>query len=102
VRSIGAALRGRVGHYQLVSSISVYTAFDKPGLEEDAPLQTLPDPDAQALSGATYGGLKAQCERAAVQAFGERCLVTRPGLLVGPHDPTGPLHLVAAPRSARR
>ncbi|HLL20342.1 MAG TPA: NAD-dependent epimerase/dehydratase family protein, partial [Rubrivivax sp.] len=89
VRSIAAALGGRVGHYQLVSSISVYTAFDKPGLDEDAPLQTLADPDTQALSGATYGGLKAQCEHAAVQALGDRCLVSRPGLLVGPHDPTG-------------
>ncbi|HZF79023.1 MAG TPA: NAD-dependent epimerase/dehydratase family protein [Rubrivivax sp.] len=89
VLSAAAALSGRVGHYQLVSSISVYAAFDKPGLQEDAPLQTLADPNEQALTGATYGGLKALCERAAMQAFGHRCLVTRPGLLVGPHDPTG-------------
>lgn len=89
VRSAASALSGRVGHYQLVSSISVYAAFDKPGLQEDAPLQTLANADEQAVTGATYGGLKALCEGAAVQAFGDRCLVTRPGLLVGPHDPTG-------------
>jgi 2'-hydroxyisoflavone reductase len=89
VRSIAAALHGRVGHYQLVSSISVYAGFDRPGLSEDAPLQTLADPEVQTVTGATYGGLKALCEQAAVQAFGERCLVSRPGLLVGPHDPTG-------------
>ena len=33
--------------------------------------------------------MKALCERAAETGFVGRCLVARPGLLVGPHDPTG-------------
>ena len=37
----------------------------------------------------TYGGRKAACERIVEEAFGERALVVRPGLIVGPHDPTG-------------
>ena len=41
------------------------------------------------MTGATYGGLKVLCETQARQGFGSRCLVTRPGLIVGPHDPTG-------------
>ncbi len=89
VRAMAATLAGRVGHYQLVSTISVYAAFDAPGTSEDAPLQTLPDPDVQEVSGATYGGLKALCEAAAMAGFEGRCLVPRPGLIVGPHDPTG-------------
>ena len=89
VRSMAAALQGRVGRYQLVSSISVYASFERPGLNEDAPLQVLDDPLAREVTGDTYGGLKALCEQAALQAYGEHCLIARPGLLVGPHDPTG-------------
>jgi 2'-hydroxyisoflavone reductase len=89
VHAMAAALAGRVGHYQLVSSISVYAAFDTPGTAEDAPLITLPDPEVQEVTGATYGGLKALCEQAAMTGFAGRCAVSRPGLIVGPHDPTG-------------
>jgi 2'-hydroxyisoflavone reductase len=89
VRSVAQALAGRVGAYQLVSTISVYAAFDELGLAENAPLAQLADPTVEAITGETYGGLKALCEAAAFEGFGERCLVSRPGLLVGPHDPTG-------------
>ena len=37
----------------------------------------------------TYGARKAACERIVVEAFGDAALVVRPGLIVGPHDPTG-------------
>ena len=89
VKSVAAALAGRVGQYQLVSTISVYAAFDRPGLDESAPLATLADPAVEAVTGETYGGLKVLCEQAAVAGFGDRCLIARPGLLVGTHDPTG-------------
>lgn len=90
VRTLAAALAGRVGCYHLVSSISVYADFESPGRDEDAATATLEDPDAATLSGATYGALKRACEETALQAFGRRhTLIARPGLLVGPHDPTG-------------
>ena len=89
VRALAACLAGRVGHYQLVSSISVYTGFDAPGTTEEAALQTLADPEVQTVTGETYGGLKAACEAAAQAGFAGHCLINRPGLLVGPHDPTG-------------
>src|SRR5262249_38699041 len=41
------------------------------------------------LSAETYGARKAACEQVVVEAFGDRALVVRPGLIVGPHDPTG-------------
>ncbi len=88
VRQVAALLQGRVGQYQLVSSISVYAKFG-PGTQEDAPLAQLPDPTVETITGETYGGLKALCEEAAQAAFGPRCRIVRPGLLVGPHDPTG-------------
>jgi 2'-hydroxyisoflavone reductase len=89
VKSVAAALGARVGHYQLVSSISAYASFDGPGADETSATQTLPDPTVETVTGETYGGLKALCEAAAQAAFGSRCLVNRPGLIVGPHDPTG-------------
>jgi 2'-hydroxyisoflavone reductase len=52
-------------------------------------VQTLEDPRTETVTGATYGGLKALCEVAAWDGFEGRCLIARPGLLVGPHDPTG-------------
>ena len=89
VRAVTAALASRVGQYQLVSTISVYAAFDAAGTDESAALQALADPTVETVTGETYGGLKALCEQAAQEAFGSRCLIARPGLLVGPHDPTG-------------
>jgi 2'-hydroxyisoflavone reductase len=89
VSSVAAALAGRVGQYQLVSSISVYAEPIARGADESAPMQALADPHTEAVTAETYGGLKVLCEQAAQQAFGERCLVPRPGLIVGPHDPTG-------------
>ena len=89
VRALAAALAGRVGQMQIVSSISAYAAFVRPGTAEDAPLATLDDPTVETITGATYGGLKALCEQAALDGFGANTLVVRPGLIVGPHDPTG-------------
>lgn len=89
VREVAARLAGRVGHYQMVSTISVYADPDAGPPTEDAPLATLADPTTEQVNGETYGGLKVLCEQAAVAAFGsDRCLLPRPGLLVGPHDPT--------------
>ncbi len=89
VQQVAVALAARVGQYQLVSSISAYQHFSANGTTEDAPLQPLDDPTTETVDGSTYGGLKALCEAQAQAAFGQRCLVSRPGLLVGPHDPTG-------------
>jgi 2'-hydroxyisoflavone reductase len=89
VHSLAAALGARVGQYQLVSTISVYAGFGQPGMDEDAPLATLADPSTEVVDGSTYGGLKVLCEQAAAEGFGSRCLVARPGLIVGPYDPSG-------------
>jgi len=40
------------------------------------------------MTGETYGPLKVLCENAAVAAFPGRTLLIRPGLIVGPHDPS--------------
>jgi 2'-hydroxyisoflavone reductase len=40
------------------------------------------------ITGETYGPLKALCELAVQNIFGDGTLIVRPGLIVGPHDPT--------------
>lgn len=92
VRHVATQLVSRVGQYQLVSSISVYDDNGysaEAGPNESSALAQLADPTVEAITGETYGGLKVLCEEAAQQAYGARCLVSRPGLIVGPHDPTG-------------
>jgi len=92
VHAVAEALAGRVSTYQLVSTVSVYADVNASahGLtDETAEVQTLEDPRTETITGATYGGLKALCEVAAWDGFEGRCLIARPGLLVGPHDPTG-------------
>jgi 2'-hydroxyisoflavone reductase len=89
VTAVAEAL-GEVGHYTFVSSCSAYADHSRPDTDEDAPLATLEDESIEeASTGEAYGGLKVLCERAASAAFGDRLLVVRPGLIVGPHDPTG-------------
>lgn len=81
-------LAPRVGQYLMVSTISVYAASDTPGQDEDAPLATLADPTVTEVTGETYGGLKALCERAAEAELPGRTTIVRPGLIVGPGDTT--------------
>lgn len=85
VRRSAEALRDAAGRYLFVSSISVYAG---PGFDEDAAVQPPPDPLPDAMTMETYGALKGACEGVVREIFGERATVARPGLIVGPHDPT--------------
>ena len=80
-------LAARVARYLFVSSISVYAKLDRPDLDEDAPLAALPTPDSEDVP-KDYGALKAACEATVARTFGPRATLVRPGLIVGPHDPT--------------
>jgi len=82
------ALHDAVGRYLFVSSISVYADQSAAGQDEDAPRARLPAPDAEDNAN-HYGALKAACEDEVIAAFGERAIVVRPGLIVGPFDPSG-------------
>jgi 2'-hydroxyisoflavone reductase len=43
---------------------------------------------ATVLTDDSYGGRKAACEQVVLSVFGPRAVIARPGLIVGPHDPT--------------
>ena len=76
------------GRYCFVSSVSVYADLSAP-VDEGSAVAELGELSADEVTDESYGALKALCERAVVDAFGDRALVVRPGLIVGPHDPTG-------------
>lgn len=81
------ALDGRFGRYVFVSSVSAYASGALPN-DEQSPLGRIDDEDTTVVDGRTYGPLKAACERLLQQRLGDRALCIRPGLVVGPHDPT--------------
>jgi 2'-hydroxyisoflavone reductase len=83
-------LKGRVGHYVYVSSISAYAKNEKEGADESEPVGTMEDPTVESMGEGyvNYGPLKALCELASEQSFPKRCTVVRPGYIVGPEDPT--------------
>jgi 2'-hydroxyisoflavone reductase len=83
VRLLGSA----VEHYTFVSSVSVYGEFPRRGLTEASALAELSEPSSEDVQ-RYYGELKAACEREVEGGFGSRSLIVRPGLIVGPHDPT--------------
>ncbi|KJS60235.1 NAD-dependent epimerase/dehydratase family protein [Streptomyces rubellomurinus] len=89
VRELAAALDpGAAGRYLLVSSMSVYDTPAGPAFTEDSPLLPADGPEPDAVTPATYGLLKVQCERAAREAFGPGTLLVRPTYVIGPHDYT--------------
>ena len=78
VRASAELLRGAVGHYVFVSSISVY-AFPLPaGIDESAPLNDVVA-DADEVTGELYGGLKVGCEHVVREVFPGRMRTCAPG-----------------------
>ncbi len=87
VREAALRLAGRADRYVFISTAAVYRDAD-PETAEDAPLREPPAPDVEEVTGATYGGLKVACERAADAAFDGSVLHVRPTYVVGPEDYT--------------
>ena len=74
--------------YIFISTISVFASFEKEGLSEDDPVGSLADEKVEDITGDTYGPLKALCENAVQEDVPGKALIIRPGLIVGPYDPT--------------
>ncbi|MFE6041570.1 NAD-dependent epimerase/dehydratase family protein [Streptomyces sp. NPDC056452] len=89
VRDAARLLAGRTGHYTYVSSRSVYAYPTPAGLPEDGPLVAGASPDAGA--DVPYALAKRGGELAALDAFGDRALLARAGLILGPGENVGRL-----------
>ena len=78
------------GFYLFVSSLSVYADRSKAMVEGDA-LEELADMPGDRLleDYSNYGALKALSEQAVAETFPDAHANVRPGLIVGPYDPTG-------------
>lgn len=83
-----AVLCDRVARYVYVSTISVYADLSV-SRDESGPLATLEDETTEEITGGSYGALKALCETAVTDTFGERAAIVRPGYVIGPYDHTG-------------
>src|SRR6266511_2837615 len=88
IRLSAEVLEPNVSRYVFVSSISVYEDFRKVGIEESYSLAKMPVETVDDDSHETYGARKVLCEQIVQEIYGERALIIRPGLIVGPHDPT--------------
>jgi len=88
VREASAVLADAAGHYALVSTLSVHPDDMPTGATETAAIYRSPFPQTEMVTDETYGPLKVACEHEANAAFGNRCLIIRPGYIVGPHDPS--------------
>ena len=88
VRLSAEALRGSVGKYVFVSSTGVYVPYLTTDIREDAPTDTIEDPETEVVDGRTFGALKALAEDEARTAFPDSHLVVRPTYIIGPGDPT--------------
>jgi nucleoside-diphosphate-sugar epimerase len=87
-RDSAAVLAPRARHYAYISSCSVYAPPPPQGLDETAPTV-----DAAPGDGWTddYARRKRGSELAVQEAFGDRALLVRCGLILGPHEDVGRL-----------
>ncbi|MGW1378828.1 NAD-dependent epimerase/dehydratase family protein [Streptomyces sp. NPDC002446] len=88
VRDTARLLAGRAGTYAYISSRSVYAYPAAYGLDEDGPLV---DASADATDADDYAEAKRGGELAALDAFGDRALLVRAGLIIGPYENIGRL-----------
>jgi 2'-hydroxyisoflavone reductase len=101
VSAVAEALGSRTRHYTFVSSLSAYSDYSLAGLDEDSPIPAITDeqrtagesldredPEQRPRFLELYGPLKAACELEAARYLPGKACVVRPGLIVGPNDPT--------------
>ena len=93
VRNVGQYLKGRVKQYVFISTISVYADDTAPWKDEtDKTLPMPADVDPYDLTPANrtryYGALKAYSEQEVEKTYPGMALIIRPGLIVGPLDPS--------------
>jgi len=83
------------GPYIMISSVSAYAEpqaqVNGEGFTEESPLVPMPegvDPESEDVTGGTYGPLKVLTEQATMELLPGGVMIVRPGLIVGPYDPT--------------
>ena len=101
VTEAGAVLADNTNRYMFVSTLSAYRSRKKVGitekdedqLSEPAPVNAYPNANSRPAGDTTspvsqYGNLKVRGEMNAREVFGNKAIIVRPGLIVGPGDLT--------------
>lgn len=100
VTAAASALRPVADSYVYISTVNAYRGWPDEPLTDDSPTYDAPAEMTPVTAGADrglapaaeYGQLKAACEQAARQQFGDgQCLILRPGVIVGPYEYVGRL-----------
>lgn len=78
-------LRDATDQYLFTSTRAVYHEFSAPVMNEDAPVGPRDTPERDWVG---YGPNKVLSERVVQEGFGDRTLIVRPPVVVGPGDPT--------------
>ncbi|MEV2272515.1 NAD-dependent epimerase/dehydratase family protein [Nonomuraea africana] len=86
VRDSARLLADRAGHYGYVSTRGVHRWPWPPAADESAPLVEA-DPGSE--DGSDYGAAKRGGELAVLESFGERALLARAGMILGPYEDVG-------------
>ena len=92
VRNVAQYMKGHTKHYTFISTISVYPDNSKPGADETDGTSPMPaglDPYTlePAARSRNYGELKTFSENLVKETYPNN-LIIRPGLIVGPLDPS--------------
>ncbi|WP_349409804.1 NAD-dependent epimerase/dehydratase family protein [Pseudalkalibacillus sp. SCS-8] len=89
------AVKGNTDVYTFISTASVYKNFTSQDMvNEESAVWTLTEEEVRSIDETaertpeTYGPLKYQCEQVVYDEMEGKGLVIRPGLIVGPYDPT--------------
>jgi nucleoside-diphosphate-sugar epimerase len=101
VTSAASALRPVADRYVYISTVNAYRGWPDEPLTDVSPIYPVAGTEMTAHAAgadrglappAEYGRLKAACEQAVQQQFQDgRCLVLRPGVVVGPYEYVGRL-----------
>jgi 2'-hydroxyisoflavone reductase len=93
VRNVARYMKGNTGQYIFISTISVYPDNATPNADESVATTPLPDGvDPYTLErqnwGRYYGALKSRSEKDVQENYPGIFTIIRPGLIVGPLDPS--------------
>jgi nucleoside-diphosphate-sugar epimerase len=99
VASSARVIRPRAARYVYLSTVKAYKGWPDEPLTDDSPVYEPTHEGLAVKPGAAegmapaveYGALKATCELAARQWFGDECLILRPGVVLGPYEYAGRL-----------
>ncbi len=86
VENTAVLLKGRIGRYLYVSSLSAYADHSVPDVDETAAVAEAPGTDWTEYQDAMFGEFKAECEKRVRRIYPDAHTIFRPGLIVGPRD----------------